>query len=103
MMKIEPKAEWAQEYTDAWRILRDWFYDPNMHGMDWKAIRARYEQLVPHVANREDLNFLLTEMGSELSAGHVYTERGSDPSRVARTDGGLLGAELVHDSSGYFK
>jgi tricorn protease len=103
MMKIEPKAEWAEEYTDAWRILRDWFYDPNMHGMDWQAIRTRYGQLVPFIANREDLNFLLTEMGSELSAGHVYTERGSDPSRVTRTDGGLLGAELVPDSSGYFK
>jgi tricorn protease len=103
MMKIEPKAEWSQEYTDAWRIMRDWFYDPNMHGMDWNAIRAKYGQLVPSVANREDLNFLLTEMGSELMAGHVYVERGSDAPRVARTEGGLLGAELVPDSSGYFK
>ncbi len=102
-MKIEPRAEWEQEYTDAWRIMRDWFYDPNMHGMDWRAIRAKYEQLVPHIANREDLNFVLTEMGSELMAGHIYVERGSDPPRVARTDGGLLGAEFVPDASGYFK
>jgi tricorn protease len=103
MMKIEPRAEWAQEYTDAWRIMRDWFYDPNMHGMDWRAIRARYEQLVPHIANREDLNFILTEMGSELMAGHIYVERGSEPPRVARNDGGLLGAEMTPDPSGYFK
>ncbi|HUQ31152.1 MAG TPA: PDZ domain-containing protein [Pyrinomonadaceae bacterium] len=103
MMKIEPRAEWVQEYTDAWRIMRDWFYDPNMHGMDWRAIRAKYEQLVPFISNREDLNFVLTEMGSELMAGHIYVERGSDPSRVVRVDGGLLGAEVEPDASGYFR
>jgi tricorn protease len=103
MMKVEPKAEWAEEYTDAWRIMRDWFYDPNMHGVDWRAIRAKYEQLVPYIANREDLNFVLTEMGSELMAGHVYVDRGPEPSRVTRTDGGLLGAEIAPDASGYFK
>lgn len=103
MMKIDPKAEWAQEYTDAWRIMRDWFYDPNMHGIDWRAMRDKYGALVPYIANREDLNFLLTEMGSELSAGHVYVERGSDSSRVTRIDGGLLGAEVVPDASGYFR
>jgi tricorn protease len=102
-MKINPRAEWAEEYVDAWRIMRDWFYDPNMHGLDWRAIRAKYEQLVPYIANREDLNFVLTEMGSELSAGHIYVERGNDAPPVARNDGGLLGAEVVPDPSGYFK
>ncbi|HYY56027.1 MAG TPA: PDZ domain-containing protein, partial [Pyrinomonadaceae bacterium] len=102
-VKIDPKAEWAQEYTDAWRIMRDWFYDPNLHGVDWPAIRARYGALVPYIANREDLNFVLTEMGSELMAGHIYVERGSNPPRVARRDGGLLGAEIVPDPSGYFR
>ncbi|HKQ53796.1 MAG TPA: PDZ domain-containing protein [Pyrinomonadaceae bacterium] len=102
-VKIEPRAEWTQTYTDAWRIMRDWFYDPNMHGVDWQAVRARYGQLVPFVSTREDLNFLLTEMGSELMAGHVYTDRGPDATRVARTDGGLLGAEIEPDASGYFR
>ncbi|MFN2480822.1 MAG: PDZ domain-containing protein [Pyrinomonadaceae bacterium] len=102
-MKIDPRKEWAQEYTDAWRTMRDWFYDPNMHGVDWNAIRARYAALVPHIANREDLNFVMTEMGSELMAGHVYVERGGDPPRVPRNDGGLLGAEIVQDPSGYFR
>jgi tricorn protease len=103
VVKIDPRAEWKQEYVDAWRIMRDWFYDPNMHGVNWPAVRAKYEQLVPYIANREDLNFLLTEMGSELMAGHIYVERGSDPPKVTRTDGGLLGAEITPDSSGYFK
>ncbi len=102
-MKIEPKKEWAQEYTDAWRTMRDWFYDPNLHGVDWQAMRAKYGALVPYIANREDLNFVLTELGSELMAGHIYVERGADPPRVARNDGGLLGAEIVPDASGYFR
>jgi tricorn protease len=102
-MKLDPKAEWAEMYTDAWRTMRDWFYDPNMHGTDWKAIRDKYGALVPYVANREDFVYLLTEMGSELMAGHVYAERGDDPPKVKREDGGLLGAEVVPDASGYFR
>lgn len=102
-VKINPKAEWAQEYTDAWRIMRDWFYDPNMHGVDWTAIRSKYGALVPYIANREDLNYIMTEMGSELMAGHVYVGRGNDPPRVERRDGGLLGAEIALDSSGYYR
>ncbi len=102
-MKVEPRREWAQEYADAWRILRDWFYDPNMHGLNWPAVRDKYGALVPHVANREDLNYLLTEMGNELSAGHIYVERGADPARVTRVDGALLGAEVEPDPSGHFR
>jgi tricorn protease len=102
-MKLDPKAEWAEMYNDAWRTMRDWFYDPNMHGLDWKAIRDKYGALIPYVANREDFTFLLTEMGSELSAGHIYAERGDDPPKVTRADGGLLGAEIVPDASGFFR
>src|SRR5215208_3395372 len=102
-MKLDPKAEWAEMYNDAWRTMRDWFYDPNMHGVDWRAVRDKYGALIPHVANREDFVFLLTELGSELMAGHVYAERGDDPPRVTRADGGLLGAEIVPDPSGHFR
>jgi tricorn protease len=102
-MKLDPKAEWAQMYTDAWRTMRDWFYDPNMHGTDWKALRDRYGALIPYVANREDFTHLLAELGSELMAGHVYAERGDDPPKVTRADGGLLGAEVMPDASGYFR
>ena len=102
-MKVDPKAEWAEMYADAWRTMRDWFYDPNMHGVDWRAVRDKYGALVPHVANREDFTHLLAEMGSELMAGHVYAERGDDPPGFQRADGGLLGAEIVPDPSGYFR
>ncbi|MET0650353.1 MAG: PDZ domain-containing protein [Pyrinomonadaceae bacterium] len=102
-VKLDPKAEWSQMYTDAWRTMRDWFYDPNMHGTNWKGLRDKYGALIPHVANREDFTYLLTELGSELMAGHVYAERGDDPPKVTRADGGLLGAEIVPDASGYFR
>ena len=100
-MKVDPRAEWQQEFTDAWRILRDWFYDPNMHGQDWNAIRAKYGQLVPFVAHRADLDYILGEVAGELNAGHVYVGSPADLNGD-RVDNGLLGAEIVADS-GYYR
>ncbi len=96
-MRIDPRAEWAQEFDDAWRILRDWFYDPDMHGLDWNAIRTKYGQLVPFVAHRADLDYVLGEVAGELNAGHVYVGSPSDLN-ADRVDNGLLGAEIVADS-----
>ncbi|HEX6898720.1 MAG TPA: PDZ domain-containing protein [Thermoanaerobaculia bacterium] len=101
-LKVDPKAEWKQMYTDAWRNFRDWFYDPAIHGLDWKAMRDRYGELVPFLATRSDLDFVLTELGGEVSAGHVYVEEGNEPG-PKRVDGGLLGAEIEPHSSGYFR
>ncbi|MBB5207858.1 S41 family peptidase [Chiayiivirga flava] len=99
-LRIEPRREWQQMYVDAWRILRDWFYDPGMHGQDWPAIRAKYEPLVAHVATRGDLDYLFQEIAGELNSGHVYVQGGDQPA-VERRPGGKLGAELVTDASGY--
>ena len=101
-MRIEPKAEWRQIYNDAAQLVRDWFYDPNMHGFDWEALVARYRPLVDHVASRADLDYILGELGSELSSGHFYVNSG-DQVTVARKDGGLLGAEMAADSSGRYR
>jgi tricorn protease len=101
-LRVEPREEWRQLFVDGWRILRDWFYDPGMHGQDWNAIRARYEPLVAHVATRHDLDYLLQEVGGEANAGHVYVESG-DQTRVTRRPGGLLGAQLLPDPSGYWR
>jgi tricorn protease len=95
-MKVDPKAEWAQEFTDAWRILRDWFYDPGMHGLDWNAVRAQYAQLVPYIAHRADLDYILGEVAGEMNAGHVYVGSPSDVN-TPRVENGLLGAEIVAD------
>ena len=99
--RIDPKAEWAQMYTDAWRILRDWFYDPNMHGVDWNGLRDRYGAMVPYLASRADLDFLFGELGGELSAGHVYVAPG-DNRMPDRVENGLLGAD-VEAADGYYK
>jgi len=101
-LRIEPRREWQQMFTDGWRVLRDWFYDPGMHGQDWDAIRARYAPLVAHVGSRADLDYLLQELAGEANAGHVYVESG-DQVRVPRKPGGLLGAEFSKHASGYWQ
>ncbi len=101
-MRIVPEKEWQQEFVDGWRMLRDFFYDPNMHGLDWQAMREKYEPLVPHIAHRTDLDFLLGELGGELNSGHVYVQS-SDDWQTERKQGALLGAEIDADSSGYFR
>jgi len=76
---IDNKAEWKQIYNEAWRQMRDFFYDPNMHGVDWKKMHDKYAELLPYVNNRNDLNFLIGEMIGELSIGHAYTGGGDKP------------------------
>ena len=71
-MRVDPPAEWQQEFVDAWRILRDWYYDPGMNGVDWPAVRARYGELIPYVASRGDLDYVFSELAGELASGHVY-------------------------------
>jgi tricorn protease len=105
-LRIDPRVEWNQMYVDAWRILRDWFYDPGMHGgiERWNTLRDRYAPLAAAVTTREDLNYVLHELAGEANAGHVYVERGpSAEAAVERRPGGLLGAEFAADPSGYFR
>ena len=92
-IKVDPVVEWRQVYTDAWRIMRDWFYDPGMHGVNWKAMHDKYLPLVAHVAHRTDLDYIIGELIGELNAGHCYINSGDEP-RVPRVEVGCLGAEL---------
>ncbi len=101
-IKIDPVAEWKQMFDDAWRIGRDWFYDPAMHGKDWKAIGERYRAWVPDVAHRADLDFVFGELISELDAGHTYVQSGDEP-EIERIAGGMLGCELEADDSGHYR
>jgi len=98
MMKIDPKKEWAQIYTDGWRIFRDYFYVSNIHGVDWKGIKERYTPLVKYVSHRADLDYILGEIVSETNTGHTYVDWG-DFEQVKRVDTGLLGAELKADQT----
>lgn len=96
------KEEWKQIYAEAWRQMRDFFYVPNMHGVNWPAIKDKYGVLLPYVNERNDLNYLIGEMISELSVGHAYVS-GGDRKMPEKINTGLLGATLVKDASGYFK
>ncbi len=99
---IDPKTEWQQMYVDGWRILRDWFYDPNTHGNDWDKIKQKYQSWVDAVTHRTDLDYIFGEIAGELNAGHIYVNAGDQPV-VERHDNGLLGADFSRDNSGYFK
>lgn len=100
-MKIDPRQEWDQIYTDAWRIFRDYFYVDNMHGVDWAGLKASYGALLPFVGSRFDLDYILNEIVSEANAGHAYVDWGDIP-RVKRVNTGLLGAEIEADASAGF-
>lgn len=71
-----PRDEWKQMYWEAWRYMRDRFYDKDMLGLNWKAIGDRYAQYLPYVAHRSDLSYLLGLMVGELGTGHAYVQGG---------------------------
>lgn len=95
-MMLDRHAEWNQIYNEAWRHMRDYFYVPNMHGVDWKAMRDKYAALVPFVNHRNDLTYLIGELIGELNIGHAYTGGGERP-ELQRIKLGLLGAEFSRD------
>ena len=80
-----------------WRRYRDFFYAPNMHGYDWEALRQRYSQLLPYVAHRTDLNYVISEMISELTVQHAYID-GGDLQIPPRPHAGLPGARFEVDA-----
>src|SRR5881394_312233 len=95
-MQLDKHAEWNQIYFECWRQMRDFFYAPNMNGVDWKAMRDKYAALLPFVNHRNDLTYLLGELISELNNGHAYVAGGERP-ETPRIKLGLLGAELSRD------
>nr|NQU91130.1 PDZ domain-containing protein [Bacteroidota bacterium] len=103
-MKIwtDPKLEWQQIFDESWRQMRDFFYDPNMHGLDWDNIYKKYEPLVKNANTRYDLSYIIGEMIGELNVGHAYVS-GGDRIKPERIKTGLLGAELSRDNSGYYR
>jgi tricorn protease len=99
MALVEPRREWGQMFDEAWRLERDFYYDPAMGGLDWKAVGERHRQLVPFVAHRADLSYLLGELIGELSTSHAYVTGAGDIPQTAKTDVGLLGADYALDSA----
>jgi tricorn protease len=93
---IDRHAEWAQIFHESWRQMRDFFWNPDLNGVDWPAMRARYAPLIPFVNHRADLTYVIGEMIGELNSGHTYVGGGDAPP-VERIQLGLLGARLTRD------
>jgi tricorn protease len=100
-VQIDPRAEWPQIFNEAWRINRDYFYDPGMHGVDWKAMRDKYAVFLPDLAVRSDLNRVIQWMCSELSVGHHRVGGGDPLYQPKSVPGGLLGADYSVENGRY--
>ncbi len=93
-VRIDPRAEWQQIYDEVWRINRDYFYDPGMHGADWAAMAEKYSGFLTDVTSRADLNRVLRWMCSEIAVGHHRVGGGDQRADPERVGGGLLGADF---------
>ena len=99
-LTVDPRAEWQQMFNDVWRFERDYFYDPQMHGVDWKVARTDYQKLLDAAVTRWDVNFVIGELISELSASHTY-RGGGDLQPAGRRGVGLLGADWSLENGAY--
>ncbi len=94
-VRVDPEREWPQILREAWRIERDYFYDRNMHGIEWPKMWDRWSAFLPHVRHRSDLNVLVAEMIGELCCGHEYVGGGEMPEVPKEAPVGLLGADFA--------
>src|SRR6056297_241715 len=100
VMQLVVRDEWNQIFQDTWRRYRDFFYDPNMHEVDWDEMRERYGELIEDARTRQDITYLQSNMQSELSAGHTYTG-GGDTESVDFMSTGYLGIDFSMDDGVY--
>lgn len=97
---LDPRTEWQQIFTDSWRINRDFFYEPTMHGVDWPKMQKHYGSMLADASSREDVNWIISEMISELNIGHAYLQGPGDVEDQPSVNVGLLGCDFELDSSG---
>jgi tricorn protease len=99
-VRVDPRGEWKQEYNEVWRIERDFFYDPNLHGLNLPATKKQYEPYLENVGSRYDFSYLLAEMLGELTVGHMYIRTPPEPP-AEQGKVGLLGAEYTVENGRY--
>jgi tricorn protease len=101
--EVDPPQEWKQIYNEVWRQERDYFYEAAMNGVDWEKVRDKYAQLLPYVADRYSLTYILGEIIGELSNSHTYVNGGDFPD-LHPVNVGLLGADFEADqASGFYR
>jgi tricorn protease len=97
-MWFEPKAEWKQIFYEAWRLERDFYYEPGMHGLDWDEMKQKYGKLMEFASCRQDVQFVIGELIGELNTSHTYVFGGDRKRKADRTNVGMLGATYSVDS-----
>ena len=97
-VRVDPAKEWPQLLREVWRIQRDYFYDRNMHGVDWNKMWDRWSPFVAHVRHRADLDVIIAELIGELCCGHEYVSGGEFPKKPEGVGVGLLGADFVQEN-----
>ncbi|HKQ72770.1 MAG TPA: PDZ domain-containing protein [Blastocatellia bacterium] len=97
-IEIDPRAEWRLIYNEAWRLLREYFYDPGHHGLEISALKEKYASYLPNLVTRDDLNSVIKEAFSHISISHLRIEGGDQPPANAQSERvGLLGADYKID------
>ena len=96
---VDPREEWRQMFTDAWRMERDYFYDRNLHNVDYQGLLERHKPFVERVSDRAELNDLLAHLVGELSALHTFVRGGDIRQGTDNVAPGSLGARLARDEA----
>ena len=91
---VNPREEWKQIFTDAWRLNRDFFYEPGMHNVDWPKLREHYGAMIDDCVSREDVNYVISELISELNIGHAYLQAPGDVAPQPSVSVGMIGADF---------
>ncbi|HKJ81110.1 MAG TPA: PDZ domain-containing protein, partial [Ignavibacteriaceae bacterium] len=99
-MTINPRQEWHQIFNDVWRFERDFFYDPNMHGVNWNEMRERYGKLIDYAVTRWDVNYIIGELIGEISSSHTYVG-GGDVQQSEKRAVGYLGVDWELSNGAY--
>ena len=98
-MWFDPVAEWKQIFNEAWRMERDFYYEPNMHGIDWEVMRERYGRFIPFTSCRQDIRFIVGELIGELNTSHTYVWGGDRKRQAERVNVGMLGVDWEIDTA----
>ncbi len=101
---LDPRLEWRQIFDEAWRMERDFYYEPDMHGIDWPAMHRKYGKLIPDASCRQDVGYIIGELIGELNTSHTYVFGGDTERKADRVNVGMLGADFdVDNSSGRYR
>ena len=98
-MQLDPKLEWNQIFNEAWRMERDFYYEPGMHGLNWQDMHKKYSKLLPFASCRQDVGYIIGELIGELNTSHTYVFGGDTQRKADRVNVGMLGADYEIDET----